>query len=140
MPGPFNSRPVAEQQLLLDEIGSIYLEKYRWPAWAYLEEFLERHDLDARAVVYGFPKDPVHNYGRTWPIFVNTQPGTPIGLTIAGLHHISVAAPDLVAMVDAGELHVEVTERLALSELPSVHARADGGALSGKVVLLPAAA
>jgi NADPH:quinone reductase-like Zn-dependent oxidoreductase len=47
---------------------------------------------------------------------------------------------DLVAMVDAGELHVDVAERLPLSELAAVHARADAGALPGKVVLLPAAA
>ena len=46
---------------------------------------------------------------------------------------------DLVTMVDAGELHVEVAERLPLSELSAVHARADAGALPGKVVLLPAA-
>lgn len=47
---------------------------------------------------------------------------------------------DLVAMVDAGELHVDVAERLPLSEWPAVHVRADAGALPGKVVLLPAAA
>ena len=46
----------------------------------------------------------------------------------------------LVRMVDASELHVDVAERLALSELSAVHARADAGALPGKVVLLPAAA
>ena len=42
-------------------------------------------------------------------------------------------------MVDAGELHVDVAERLSLTELSAVHARADAGALPGKVVLLPAA-
>ncbi len=47
---------------------------------------------------------------------------------------------ELVRMIDAGELHVDVAERLPLSELPAVHARADAGALPGKVVLLPAAA
>jgi NADPH:quinone reductase-like Zn-dependent oxidoreductase len=47
---------------------------------------------------------------------------------------------DLVAMVDAGELHVEIAERLPLSELSAVHGRADAGALPGKVVLLPAPA
>jgi NADPH:quinone reductase-like Zn-dependent oxidoreductase len=45
----------------------------------------------------------------------------------------------LVAMVDAGELHVDVAEHLPLSQLSAVHARADAGALPGKVVLLPAA-
>ena len=47
---------------------------------------------------------------------------------------------DLVAMIDAGELHVDVSERLPLSELPAVHARSDAGALPGKVVLVLAAA
>jgi NADPH:quinone reductase-like Zn-dependent oxidoreductase len=47
---------------------------------------------------------------------------------------------ELVRMVDAGELHVDVAERLPLSDLSRVHARADAGALPGKVVLLPAAA
>ena len=47
---------------------------------------------------------------------------------------------ELVRMIDAGELHVDVAERLPLSELPAVHARADAGALPGKVVLLPTAA
>ena len=46
----------------------------------------------------------------------------------------------LVAMIDAGELHVDVAERLPLTELSAVHARADAGALPGKVVLIPAAA
>lgn len=46
----------------------------------------------------------------------------------------------LVAMVDAGELHVDVAERVPLSELPTVHRRADAGALSGKIVIVPAAA
>ena len=46
----------------------------------------------------------------------------------------------LVTMVDAGELDVDVAERLPLSELPAVHARSDAGALPGKVVLLPTAA
>jgi NADPH:quinone reductase-like Zn-dependent oxidoreductase len=47
---------------------------------------------------------------------------------------------ELVRMIDAGELHVDIAERLPLSELPAVHARADAGALTGKVILLPAAA
>jgi NADPH:quinone reductase-like Zn-dependent oxidoreductase len=47
---------------------------------------------------------------------------------------------NLVAMVDAGELHVDVAERRPLNELSAVHARADAGALPGKVVLLAPAA
>jgi len=45
----------------------------------------------------------------------------------------------LVAMVDAGELRVDVGERLPLAQLAAVHARAVAGGLPGKVVLLPAA-
>lgn len=46
----------------------------------------------------------------------------------------------LVALVDAGTVHVSVTEQLPLAELPAVHARAEAGEVSGKVVLVPAAA
>jgi NADPH:quinone reductase-like Zn-dependent oxidoreductase len=46
----------------------------------------------------------------------------------------------LVAKIDAGELHVDIAERVPLSELSAVHARADAGALPGKVVIVPAAA
>jgi NADPH:quinone reductase-like Zn-dependent oxidoreductase len=45
----------------------------------------------------------------------------------------------LVAMVDAGELRVDVGERLPLAQLPAVHAHAVAGGLPGKVVLLPGA-
>ncbi|HEY1293890.1 MAG TPA: NADP-dependent oxidoreductase [Chloroflexota bacterium] len=44
----------------------------------------------------------------------------------------------LVARIDAGELNVEVAERVPLRELSTVHARADAGTLPGKVVVLPA--
>jgi NADPH:quinone reductase-like Zn-dependent oxidoreductase len=46
----------------------------------------------------------------------------------------------LVALVDSGELRVEVADRVPLAELPAVHAKADTGALPGKVLVLPAAA
>jgi NADPH:quinone reductase-like Zn-dependent oxidoreductase len=39
-------------------------------------------------------------------------------------------------MVDRGDLHVDVAERVPLAELPQIHARADAGELSGKVVVL----
>jgi len=47
---------------------------------------------------------------------------------------------NLVAMIDAGELQVDVSERLPLSELPAVHARSDAGTLPGKIVLVAGAA
>lgn len=43
---------------------------------------------------------------------------------------------ELAARVDRGELAVDVAERVALRELPSVHARAAVGALRGKVVVV----
>ena len=46
----------------------------------------------------------------------------------------------LVSLVDGGELHVDVAERVPLAELAEVHARAGAGELSGKVVVLPAGA
>jgi NADPH:quinone reductase-like Zn-dependent oxidoreductase len=43
----------------------------------------------------------------------------------------------LVAMVDQGELRVDVSERVPLEQLPALHARAAAGALpSGKIVVL----
>jgi hypothetical protein len=41
-----------------------------------------------------------------------------------------------VALVDGGDLRVDVTERLPLAELADVHAKADAGDLSGKVVIV----
>ncbi|MBB2747368.1 UNVERIFIED_ORG: NADPH:quinone reductase-like Zn-dependent oxidoreductase [Microbispora rosea subsp. rosea] len=46
----------------------------------------------------------------------------------------------LVALVDRGELGVDVAQRVPLGELPAVHAQAATGALSGKVIGLPPAA
>jgi NADPH:quinone reductase-like Zn-dependent oxidoreductase len=45
----------------------------------------------------------------------------------------------LVAMVDRGELRVDVAERVPLADLPALHARAATDSLPGKVVVLPAA-
>ena len=46
----------------------------------------------------------------------------------------------LAAMVDAGELHVDVAARLPQNQLSAFHARSDAGAQPRKVVLFPAAA
>ncbi|RSD23762.1 NADP-dependent oxidoreductase [Amycolatopsis eburnea] len=43
----------------------------------------------------------------------------------------------LVALVERGELRVEVAERVALPELPALHARAAEGGVHGKVVVVP---
>ncbi|MHA7189303.1 NADP-dependent oxidoreductase [Arthrobacter sp. MDT2-16] len=44
----------------------------------------------------------------------------------------------LVSLVDDGALTVEVTRRIPLRELPTLHAEATAGRLSGKVVVIPA--
>ena len=44
---------------------------------------------------------------------------------------------DLVARVDAGDLQIEVAERLPLAELAAVHDQAAAGRLAGKTVLNP---
>ena len=43
----------------------------------------------------------------------------------------------LVALIDRGELRVDVAQRVPLAELPAVHAQAAAGTLAGKVVVLP---
>ncbi|WP_182045242.1 NADP-dependent oxidoreductase [Curtobacterium sp. ME26] len=42
---------------------------------------------------------------------------------------------ELVSLVDAGALRVEVTRRITLDELPALHAEAEAGRISGKVVV-----
>ncbi|BDZ44885.1 NADP-dependent oxidoreductase [Naasia aerilata] len=42
----------------------------------------------------------------------------------------------LVALVDRGELRIDVAERVPLADLPAVHAQAAAGGVSGKVVIL----
>jgi NADPH:quinone reductase-like Zn-dependent oxidoreductase len=43
---------------------------------------------------------------------------------------------ELVSLVDSGSLHVEVTRRIPLAELPALHAEAAAGRISGKVIVL----
>lgn len=45
----------------------------------------------------------------------------------------------LVALVDRGDLRVDVAERVPLAELPALHARAAAGAVHGKVVVVASA-
>ncbi|MCM3778394.1 NADP-dependent oxidoreductase [Microbacterium hydrocarbonoxydans] len=44
---------------------------------------------------------------------------------------------ELVGLVDAGVLTVEVTRRVPLEELPAVHAEAAEGRIAGKVIVIP---
>ncbi|GAB4080693.1 NADP-dependent oxidoreductase [Modestobacter muralis] len=45
---------------------------------------------------------------------------------------------ELVSLVDSGDLQVEVTRRIPLTELPALHAEAAAGRIEGKVVVQPA--
>jgi NADPH:quinone reductase-like Zn-dependent oxidoreductase len=45
----------------------------------------------------------------------------------------------LVALIDSGDLHVEIARRVPLSELPAIHQQADAGQIHGKVVAVPPA-
>ncbi|MFI8525296.1 NADP-dependent oxidoreductase [Promicromonospora sukumoe] len=45
----------------------------------------------------------------------------------------------LVALIDSGDLHVEIARRVPLSELPALHEQADAGQVHGKVVVVPPA-
>ena len=85
---------------------------------------------------------------RPGGVVVNTVPTIPTpaddarGVRAVGVFVRSDAEQlsQLVAMVDRGELRVDVAERVALADLPEVHARAAAGALPGRVVVLPSAA
>jgi NADPH:quinone reductase-like Zn-dependent oxidoreductase len=78
---------------------------------------------------------------RPGGIVVNTVPTLqiPDGVRAAAVFVRSDAAQlsKLVAMVDAGELRVEVAERVTLADLPGVHARFNGEGLPGKVIAVP---
>lgn len=83
---------------------------------------------------------------RDGGVVVNTIPTIPTpsdearGVRAAGVFVRSDAGElaRLVELVDAGELRVDVAERIGLAELPALHARANEGGVSGKVVVLPA--
>ncbi|MCZ2827839.1 NADP-dependent oxidoreductase [Modestobacter sp. VKM Ac-2986] len=45
---------------------------------------------------------------------------------------------ELASLVDSGDLQIEVTRRIPLTELPALHAEAAAGRVTGKVVVLPA--
>jgi NADPH:quinone reductase-like Zn-dependent oxidoreductase len=45
----------------------------------------------------------------------------------------------LVALIDRGELHVAVAERVPLAKLSALHAQAADGAVHGKVIVVPSA-
>jgi NADPH:quinone reductase-like Zn-dependent oxidoreductase len=82
---------------------------------------------------------------RAGGVVANTVPTIPTpadeqrGVRAVGVFVRSDAAQlsRLVALVDRGELRVDVAERVPLCELPAVHAKAAAGELPGKVIVLP---
>lgn len=56
------------------------------------------------------------------------------------LHPDAHVLAELVALVDSGDLHVEIADRVPLDELAALHERADAGRVHGKVVVVPPAA
>ena len=85
---------------------------------------------------------------RDGGVVVNTVPGTPAPADEArGVRAIDVFVRNdaeqlaqLVALVDAGDLRIDVARRVPLAELAGVHAEADAGTLRGKVVVVPTSA
>jgi len=84
---------------------------------------------------------------RSGGVVLNTVPTIPTpadderGVRAVGVFVRSDAEQlsTLVDLVDRGELRVDVAERVPLSELAEVHARAAAGRLPGRVVVVPAA-
>ena len=85
---------------------------------------------------------------RDGGVVVNTVPGTPAPADEArGVRAIDVFVRNdaeqlahLVALVEAGDLRIDVARRVPLAELAGVHAEADAGTLRGKVVVVPTSA
>jgi NADPH:quinone reductase-like Zn-dependent oxidoreductase len=84
---------------------------------------------------------------RDGGVVVNTVPATPAPADEArGVRAVDVFVRSdadllarLVALVDGGELHVDVDRRVTLADLATVHAEASAGTLRGKVVVVPEA-
>ncbi|WP_100811154.1 NADP-dependent oxidoreductase [Microbacterium sp. BR1] len=55
------------------------------------------------------------------------------------VHPDAEVLAELVRLIDDGDLRVDISERVALRELPELHRRADAGEVHGKVVVIPPA-
>ncbi|KGM02866.1 NADPH:quinone reductase [Cellulomonas cellasea DSM 20118] len=82
---------------------------------------------------------------RDGGVVVSTTPrvGTPddpergVRAATVYLHPDADVLSRLVALVDSGELRVEIAARVPLSELPALHEQAEAGHVHGKVVIVP---
>ena len=81
-----------EQQILIEEIAKVFLEHSDWPTWQYIEETLERKNLDAEILWASLPREYSLDYGYVWPPTLSTPTALQrIGLTIAGLGKVPIA-------------------------------------------------
>lgn len=55
------------------------------------------------------------------------------------VHPDAEVLANLVALIDGGDLQVEIARRVPLSELPAIHRQADAGEIHGKVIAVPPA-
>ncbi len=92
--------PTSEQQLVLDWVAEVYLEHRRWPSWAWLEEKLERKNLNPLDVYSTFVHEASVAYG---PVFPLRRPGPgpqdQVGLTVAGFAHVPAADTLVLAVL-----------------------------------------
>jgi NADPH:quinone reductase-like Zn-dependent oxidoreductase len=122
------------------------------------DEVVDHTTTDVAAAV-GEPVDVLLNLASITPaelgalvalvrdggVVVNTVPATPAPADEArGVRAVDVFVRSdteqlarLVAMVDRGELRIDVDRRIPLAELPAIHAEATAGTLRGKVVVVP---
>src|SRR4051794_5239008 len=56
------------------------------------------------------------------------------------VHSDTTQLAELAALVDKGEIAVDIAERVPMTDLASIHARAADGALTGKVIVMPTSA
>ncbi len=85
---PLTAIPTADEQILLDCVAKIYLLYTRWPSWAWVDETLERQDLNASVIVADMPTEPTHAYG--WlaaPRHQSPASQDQVRLSVAGLRH-----------------------------------------------------
>ena len=111
---PLLAPPTAEQLLMIETIGKVFLQHQEWPGWAYIEEQMERERLSAEAVLASMPREYAHQYGYVWPVRQSAPlPENRVGLTVAGISHVPGAqrlVETFLGLVDAlGTIRSEIT-------------------------------
>jgi hypothetical protein len=83
--------PTPEQQIVLDEVGMLYMQHGQWPRWAWVDELLDGRRLDGTAVFQSFPREFYVGYGFLGQHRVTPNSNERVSLTVAGLSHVTVA-------------------------------------------------